>query len=78
MELDHLYAEYGTMAFLIELTRTGYRWRSLRADRKVDFRMYNPPDPDPDTERGVGAVRALLHHIAEHPLPDPIPAGHPD
>ena len=77
MELDHLYAEYGTMAFLIELTRTGYRWRSLRADRKVDFRMYNPRDPDPDTARGVGAVRALLRHVAESPLPAPSPVGAP-
>ena len=78
MELDHLYAEYGTLAFLIELTRSGYRWRSLRADRKVDFRMYNPRDPGPDTARGVGAVRALVHHMAEHPLPAPKPVGAPD
>jgi len=70
MELDHLYAEYGTLAFLIELTRTGYRWKSLRADRKVDFRMYNPRDPNPDTERGVGAVRALMRHLQDHPVED--------
>lgn len=70
MELDHLYAEYGTLAFLIELTRTGYQWRSLRADRDVDFRMYNPRDPDPDTERAVGAVRALMRHLEHHPARD--------
>ncbi|HCH64276.1 MAG TPA: hypothetical protein DFR83_15840, partial [Deltaproteobacteria bacterium] len=64
MELDHLYAEYGTYAFLIELTRSGLSLRHP-ADRKVDFRWYNPRDPDPDTARGVGALVALTRHLAQ-------------
>jgi hypothetical protein len=63
MELDHLYQQYGTHAFLIELTRSGLSVRHPR-DRKVDFRWYNPRDPAPDTARGVGALLALTHHLA--------------
>ncbi len=64
MELDHLYEKYGTYAFLIELTRSGLSLRHL-SDRKVDFRWYNPRDPQPDTGRGVGALIALIDHLAD-------------
>ena len=63
MELDHLYETYGTHAFLIELTRSGLSLRHP-SDRKVDFRWYNPRDPQPDTDRGVGALIALVDHLA--------------
>lgn len=73
MELDHLYAEYGTYAFLIELTRSGYRsWAHLRQD----FRMYNPPDPSRDVDRGVGGLRALIAYLS-HPAHTP-GGGPPD
>lgn len=62
MELDHLYEKYGTHAFLIELTRSGLSLRHP-SDRKVDFRWYNPRDPGPDTDRGVGALIALVDHL---------------
>lgn len=64
MELDHLYDRYGTHAFLIELTRSGLSLRHP-GDRKVDFRWYNPRDPRPDIDRGVGALLALARHLAE-------------
>ena len=62
MELDHLYEQYGTHAFLMELTRSGLSLRHP-ADRKVNFRWYNPRDPGPDTDRGVGALLALVRHL---------------
>ena len=45
------------------LTRSGLSLRHP-ADRKVDFRWYNPRDPQPDTDRGVGALIALVDHLA--------------
>ena len=63
MEIDHLYATYGTHAFLVELTRGG---RSLWRPRtwRPRFRIYNPEDPAPAVARGVGALRALARHMA--------------
>jgi len=58
-EIDHLYGEYGTRAFLIELTRTGisplkpWEWK----DR---FQRYNPEDREEHVERGWRALRALV------------------
>lgn len=73
MAIDHLYQEYGTKAFLIELTRSGYSI-AHPADWKNHFRMYNPVDPTADRERGVGGIQALLHYLA---APDHWPGGPP-
>ncbi|MBX2803917.1 MAG: hypothetical protein KTR31_39945 [Myxococcales bacterium] len=64
-EIDHLYGEYGTEAFLMELTRSGIRpWR-LRKDLRTPFRWYNPRRPRKHVERGVSAVRALIRGIED-------------
>ncbi len=71
MELDHLYGQYGTRAFLIEATRSGLsifhpeEWKS-------DFRLYNPRDPSEHRDRGVEAMRALFHGLMR---PDQIHGG---
>jgi len=62
MELDHLYGEHGTLAFLWELTRG----RSPLAPTtwKTDFRIYNPPDPGRALRRDVGGLRALASSLS--------------
>lgn len=62
MEIDHLYGQDGSKAFLIELTRSG---RQLFVPRtwRPKFRIYNPEDPRDAVERGVGALRALARHL---------------
>ncbi len=58
-EIDHLYGEHGTLAFLMELTRSGLQ--PLRpASRRTYFRWYNPVHPTRHVARGVAAVRALI------------------
>jgi hypothetical protein len=58
-EIDHLYGEYGTLAYLIEVTRSGLKplhpktWKSY-------FRWYNPIKSLPHRERGRAALRALI------------------
>jgi hypothetical protein len=69
-EIDHLYGEYGTHAFLVELTRSGFRPGHLRHDLDTPFRWYNPVDPAPHRRQGVEAMRALI----EHP---PVPGEEP-
>jgi hypothetical protein len=59
-ELDHLYGEHDTRAFLIELTRSGFDWTHPRASLRDPFRWYNPEHPAQHVERGVRALRALL------------------
>jgi hypothetical protein len=61
-ELDHLYGKYGTLAFLIELTRTSIdplHWKKTWGNY---FRRYNPSDPSHAIESGVGALRALVRY----------------
>lgn len=58
-ELDHAYGEYGTLPFLVELTRSGISPLHALRDRRTYFRWYNPRDPRPHVERGVAAMRAL-------------------
>jgi hypothetical protein len=76
MELDHLYASYGTKAFLIELTRSGvspfapWTWGE-------DFRLYNPADPTPDVEGATRAVGALARHLGGQPQPHAAPVSPP-
>ncbi|MEL6343752.1 MAG: M14 family zinc carboxypeptidase [Myxococcota bacterium] len=62
-EIDHLYGKYGTKAFLIEMTRSGY---TLNPKTWSDpFRAYNPEDPEKHRRMGVQALRALAWHISE-------------
>jgi len=58
-EIDHLYGEYGTHAFLIELTRSGVN-PLRKGDWKNRFRWYNPRKPRRHVEKGLAAVRALV------------------
>ena len=60
-EIDHLYGQYGTRAFLIEMGRSGIH--PLKPDTWRDpFRFYNPVDPRHHTEMGFQALRALAWH----------------
>lgn len=59
-ELDHLYGRYGTLAYLIELTRSGFDPGHPRASLRTYARWYNPRDPRPHVERGLAALRALV------------------
>lgn len=60
MELDHLYGTYGTLAFLVETTRSGLT-PFRPADWTSHFRLYNPRDPAPHVRDGAGLVRAWTH-----------------
>ena len=62
MEIDHLYGEYGTLAFLWELTR-GKNPVAFK-DWGVSFRIYNPPDPSRAVARDTGALRALAQTMS--------------
>jgi hypothetical protein len=60
-ELDHFYGKYGTLSFLVELTRSGLE--PMRPNTWRDyFRWYNPRDPSKTIESGVGALRALVRY----------------
>jgi carboxypeptidase T len=74
-EIDGLYGNYGTRAFLIELTHSGIRPTHPR-DLHTYFRWYNPVDPTKALHRGVAAVEAL---IRAEPTPGELahPAGSP-
>jgi carboxypeptidase T len=62
-EIDHIYAKYGTLSFLIELSRSGQHL--LRPwDFSTRFRWYNPADPGPAVDKGLSAVRALVGTLA--------------
>lgn len=56
-EIDHLYGEYGTEAWLVELTRSGLGPTTL----KTYFRWYNPKNIDRHREKGLRAMRALVY-----------------
>lgn len=61
-EIDHIYGKYGTLAYLIEITRSGvnpFRPRTLREY----FYWYNPPNPERHTVRTVRALRSLVHTL---------------
>lgn len=61
-EIDHIYGRYGTLAFLVEITRSGvtpFRPRSMREY----FQWYNPPNPERHTLRTVRALRSLVHTL---------------
>jgi len=62
-EIDHIYGQYGTLAYLIELSRSGinpFRPHTLRDQ----FYWYNPQYPDRHVEKGMDALRALVHTLA--------------
>ncbi len=60
-EIDHLYGEYGTKAFLVELTRSGLNpWK--KKGLGTYFRWYNPKNAERHRKRGVAAVLGLLRH----------------
>jgi len=71
-EIDHLYGRYGTLAFLIELTRSGIR--PLKKDWKSYFRWYNPVDPTRHVWKGWRAVEALIRTELD---PELVPQGPP-
>lgn len=62
-ELDHMYGQYGTMSFLIEMTRTGIELRD-RSTWRDPFRMYNPRSRQPHTDMGRDALKALAWHLS--------------
>lgn len=71
MEVDHLYATYGTLSFLVETTRSGI---AGPADLATPFRWYNPRDPAPHAAEGVRYLRALALEVASgraHRVPPP-------
>lgn len=58
-EIDHIYGRYGTLPFLIELSRSGLSpWRPQ--DFKRPFRLYNPIRPAKHVDKGVSAIRQLV------------------
>jgi hypothetical protein len=59
-EIDHLYGEYGTRAFLIEITRSGFDLRHPIDSVRTYLRWYNPARPTPHVERTVAALKALV------------------
>jgi hypothetical protein len=70
-EIDHIYGEYGTLPFLVELTRSGADPRRPRESLKRYFRWYNPKDSLPHRQRGVSAMRALIRTEVSPTVPAP-------
>ncbi|MEC8424725.1 MAG: hypothetical protein VX000_13170, partial [Myxococcota bacterium] len=62
MELDHLYGQHGTLAYLWELTRG--RSPLAPATWRSKFRAYNPVDPARAVRRDVGGLRALAAELS--------------
>jgi hypothetical protein len=62
-EIDHIYGEYGTLSFLIELTRSGLSPTRL-STLKTPFDWYNPARAEPHIEKGVRALRSLIHTLS--------------
>jgi hypothetical protein len=60
-EVDHIYERYGTLSYLIELTRSGADLRRPRHSLNTYFRWYNPKNVERHRKKGLAAVRALVH-----------------
>lgn len=60
-EIDHIYGEYETLAYLVEMTRSGFDIRHPLDSRRTYFRWYNPVNPAGHRKRGAAAMRALVH-----------------
>ena len=58
-ELDHLYGRYGTLTYLVELTRSGIHPLKPSTWNQY-FRWYNPPKSRKHRVQGVQAMRVLL------------------
>lgn len=58
MEIDHLYGTYGTLAFLVETTRSGLSPFRPK-EWGVHFRWYNPRDPARHVREGMRMLREL-------------------
>lgn len=69
-ELDHMYGKYGTLSYLIELSRSGVEPFD-RSTWKDYFRWYNPRDPDRVRAQGVGALHAMVGYLGWEGLPSP-------
>lgn len=63
MEIDHLYGKYGTMAYLVETTRSGLS-PFRPGEWKVRFRQYNPHDPAPHAKKVSAMLRWLAWDLA--------------
>jgi hypothetical protein len=61
-EVDHFYDQYGSLSFLIELTRSGL-FPLSRKSFQHPFRWYNPRKPHRDIQRGVESILALAHFL---------------
>ena len=61
-ELDHAYGRYGTLAYLIELTRSGFDPLHPRRSFETYFRWYNPQRRERHVRKGVAALRALVSY----------------
>ncbi|MEQ1501771.1 MAG: M14 family metallopeptidase [Myxococcota bacterium] len=59
-EIDHLYGRYGTLGYLIELTRSGFDLAHPADSLRRYVRWYDPEEPRPHVERGVAALQALI------------------
>jgi hypothetical protein len=70
-ELDHIYGEYGTLSYLVELTRSGADWKRPLHSWKTHFRWYNPVNPEGNRKRGVAAMRALIQTVLSPSVPEP-------
>lgn len=69
-EIDHIYGKYGTLSFLVEITRSGVNPFKPRTLREY-FYWYNPPNPERHTLRTVRALRALVHTLDWEGRPPP-------
>ena len=69
-EIDHIYGKYGTLAYLIELSRSGVNPFRPQTFREY-FHWYNPQRPDRHVERGVRALRSLVHTLDWEGRPTP-------
>lgn len=61
-EIDHLYGRYGTLAFLVETTRSGIE---TPADAGTYFRWYNPRKPLFHVQQGLRILRTLAQEVVE-------------
>ena len=59
-EIDHIYGQYDTLAFLIELTRSGLN-PFQPSSFKSPFNWYNPKKPERHVKKGIAALRALVY-----------------
>jgi len=71
-EIDHIYGKYGTLSFLVELSRSGlnpFRPRTF----KDPFYWYNPPHAERHVQKGVRALRGLVYTLGFESRASPRP-----